>query len=173
MYVSTWIIKDDCFSATSTNKIRHRWFASSLYKSVKTLNLFKSTRSDAASIRKEQLYAWIYLLLLGSFGIPIFYSFMADLIMTKVYSNPSIEEYEDLFNLHGENLVCPCTKISSPYKAFITQLKVNWFHQICYEKNLFAISDKQFGTQPSLAFTNGVDLKSCQHSFVEVLKQLC
>ena len=99
---------------------------------IKTLNFFESSFTDAASLRQQRIYTRIYLFLFfGSLSTLVSYSSIVDRTITQSYMLPSIADYEHLLDLYPDSVQCPCTRISIPYDAFVTQLQVTSFHQAC------------------------------------------
>ncbi|CAF1387811.1 unnamed protein product [Adineta ricciae] len=104
-----------------------------IYQSMKTLNLFSSEITDERSILLQQIYTRVYLILyLTSLGILLFYTAIIERSLTQTYSVSSLNDYQQLLiDLKTDQINCPCTRISIPYGDFVTELRVNTFHEAC------------------------------------------
>lgn len=160
-------------SESRGNTQNHR-FATRIVQSIKAVNLFESTQVDPNSIRRQQYYTQIYLvLLISSLSVLLFYSSIIVRTVTKRHDHPSIKDYEHLFSIYENNLECPCTKIAIPYYTFVHQLKVKSFHQVCSTKLVYCSFTNFYVTKYSGSFTNGADFSSWKNPFVYGLQQLC
>jgi hypothetical protein len=120
------------FLVRASSNVRLRQFSKKISQSIVELNVFKTNSIDVTSIRKERTFTRVYLILLGiSLSTLILYSSLLDRTRSKIHLVHSVLDYEQLLGLHLENLRCPCTRISLPYSAFITQFDVNSFHPVC------------------------------------------
>ena len=97
---------------------------------VTTLNLFDSETDDVQIKHIERISTWVYILLLGG-ALVVYTMYTAcstDITVNQVPVS-SLADYEELANASLRDLQCSCTRISVPYKHFIT---VNTtFHQVC------------------------------------------
>jgi hypothetical protein len=120
------------FLGRASPSVRLRQFSKKITQSIVELNVFKTNSIDVTIIRKERTLTRVYLILLGiSLSTVILYSSLLERTTSKIHLVDSILDYEQLLGLHPENLRCPCTRISLPYSAFITQFDVNSFHPVC------------------------------------------
>ncbi|CAF2902166.1 unnamed protein product [Rotaria sp. Silwood2] len=103
----------------------------------------------------------------------MFYSSIIGRVIRKTHLQPSIEDYEHLLNLHPDGVDCPCTRISIPYNTFVTQLKVDLYHQACttdvIERTLIMGSI----IDPATTYTNRINFQSWRFSFIDGLNRLC
>ncbi len=105
---------------------------SSTYKSVKHLNLYQTKIIDEETIKQQRLFTRIYILLFTSvLSVLLFYTAIIERNVSKTIVTPTITEYENLLNIYSNDVNCPCTFISIPYKEFVTDLHVTEFHQAC------------------------------------------
>ena len=97
---------------------------------VTTLNLFDSETDDVQIIHIERVSTWVYLLLLVvTLSVFTIYTASSTDITVNQVPVSSLADYEELANASLRHLQCPCTRISVPYKHFIS---VNTtFHQVC------------------------------------------
>jgi len=103
-----------------------------IYKSIINMNLFKTTSTDEIDLRQQKIYTRIYLVLfISCLSVLLFYTAIIERSITKIQTTPSIEDYEHLLDLYSDEINCPCTRISIPYNEFVTDLRVNAFHQAC------------------------------------------
>ena len=109
------------------------YFLTNIYQSVKTMNLFESEITDEITIRRQQIYTRIYLVLYTTtLSIILFYTAVVERSTSKTYSTSSIEYHKQLvMNLRTNDLACPCTRISIPYSEFINELRVDRMHEAC------------------------------------------
>ncbi|CAF0792249.1 unnamed protein product [Adineta ricciae] len=117
------------------NSGRHylTYFLTNIYHSVKRMNLFKSEITDDVTIRRQQMYTRIYLVLyITTISVILFYTAVVERSTSKTYDVSSIGDYSELVkNLRTNDLRCPCTRISISYGEFINELRVNTFHEAC------------------------------------------
>ena len=103
-----------------------------LYKSILNYNLYQTTSTDAGDVHEERIYTRVYLITWTScLTLLLFYLAAREHTITKTYVQPSSMDYEYLRDLYFNDVNCPCTRISIPYKEFVTKLHVNAFHQAC------------------------------------------
>ncbi|CAF4287047.1 unnamed protein product [Rotaria sp. Silwood2] len=153
---------------------RRKRFLNDLVQTILAINLFKSLTSDRTSEHKQKIYSRVYLILFISIlGIVMFYSSIIGRVIRKTHLQPSIEDYEHLLNLHPDGVDCPCTRISIPYNTFVTQLKVDLYHQACttdvIERTLIMGSI----IDPATTYTNRINFQSWRFSFIDGLNRLC
>ena len=101
-------------------------------RQLRTLNLFPSIPSsvDEQRLYEEQITARLFIvLLLLSLTILLLYTWLIDIVQTAIINTPTVTQYNELHPTHPQTLVCPCTKISNNYGAFV-QLNYT-FHQLC------------------------------------------
>ncbi|CAF1140556.1 unnamed protein product [Adineta ricciae] len=97
-----------------------------------SFNLFPSI---PPSVDEQRLYEerittrFFIILLLISLTILILYTSLIDITQTDIVSSPTMTEYGELYSIYSQRLICPCTKISNNYGAFV-QLNYT-FHQLC------------------------------------------
>ncbi|CAF1951377.1 unnamed protein product [Rotaria magnacalcarata] len=129
---------------------------------------------DRISEYKQKIYTRVYLILfICILGFLLFYSSITGCILLKTTLNPSIIDYENLLQLRGDDIECPCTRISIPYKAFVTQLNISLYHQVytldAIRRTLTTGSIIDGGT----AFVNRADFRSGRFEFIKGLDMLC
>ncbi|CAF1027533.1 unnamed protein product [Adineta steineri] len=97
---------------------------------LSTINLFDSESNNIEIIRLERITTKLYLLVftICIYSITIYILF-SDITIDQSFSNPSQNDYNNLFISYSKSLDCPCSKISITYKDFI---EINTtFHQMC------------------------------------------
>ena len=103
-----------------------------LYKSILNYNLYQTTSTDAVNVHEQRIYTRVYLILWTScMTLLLLYPAVKERTITKTYVQPSFLDYAYLRDLYFNDINCPCTRISIPYKEFVTELRVNAFHQAC------------------------------------------
>ncbi|CAF4132192.1 unnamed protein product, partial [Adineta steineri] len=103
-----------------------------IFQWIKQINLFKSSvnQSIDATKNKQYLITRVYLILLaGSILTLLLFTSLSTHITTMTISNPSIDVYRNLQDIHQDTLKCPCSTTTIPYETFIS-LSPN-FHQVC------------------------------------------
>ena len=128
IYLYSYII----ILASSSPIIQFYHFFSSICKSLRNLNLYKTTSTDEVDLRQQRIHTRIYLvLLITCLGVLLFYTAIVERSVIRIQAVSSIEDYEHLQNLYSEDVSCPCRRISILYNEFVTELRVNTFHQAC------------------------------------------
>lgn len=138
-----------------------------LYQKVLTLNIFPSSNEIV-----DGLYATRIYILLLSCGVLILIFYSSVNVRTRIdqISQPSLNEYEQLYLHYSSTLVCPCTHLSIPYSTII-DIKP-YFHQVCSSdlvKNDNWILN--FGSGRSRYYT--LDFRGRQVELVSILQMLC
>jgi len=111
-------------------RLKHN--ASVTYQSIKTVNLFKTGTTNEVDLRQQQIYTRVYLVFyISSLSVLLFYTAVVERSISKTYLSPSIMDYEQLTDIYSDDVNCPCTHISILYSEFITELRVNSFHEAC------------------------------------------
>ena len=105
------------------------------YRSLVDLNLFKTASTDDRICRQQKIYTRVYLIVfLGCLSVLLFYNAVVERSVSQTHWSPSIAEFEHLHDLYQDGLSCPCTKVSIPYGDFVTELRVDAYHQVCFDK---------------------------------------
>ncbi|CAF3420766.1 unnamed protein product [Rotaria sp. Silwood1] len=98
----------------------------------RNLNLFSSIppSTNEFDLRNERISTRIFILLLFlSTTTLIIHTSLVNVTKTVNIHAPSFKTYSQLYLIHSQTLICPCTTISIEYKKF---LYVNYtFHQVC------------------------------------------
>ena len=109
---------------------RLRSLPGKLRKYLVELNLFKrsSRRTDA---RHEQRFTTrLFLIVLGISLVAISsYAFLSTQTETITIDNPSLDDYDHLWQLYRDSLRCPCSQIAIKYSSFVEITPI--FHQVC------------------------------------------
>ncbi|UJR18325.1 hypothetical protein I4U23_005227 [Adineta vaga] len=135
-----------------------------IYNLIININLYKT---EPTNVQLQKTYTRIYALLFtSSLIILLFYNAIIERSITKTYTTPSIINYEYLLSIYSENVNCPCTYIAIPYDKFITELRVNTFHQ----DEKYRISSDSY---PARRYLSENDFRNNKLMFVKVLRQLC
>ncbi|CAF1388030.1 unnamed protein product [Adineta steineri] len=102
-----------------------------VFQWIKQINLFKSSvDQNTDATKKQYLITRVYLILLaGSILTLLLFTSLSTHITTMTVSNPSIDVYRNLQDIHQDTLKCPCSTATIPYETFIS-LSPN-FHQVC------------------------------------------
>ncbi|CAF1539950.1 unnamed protein product [Adineta ricciae] len=145
------------------------------YQSIKGLNLFTIEPTDNRSIHQQLVYTRIYLVIyLTSLSILLFYTAIVERSITKTYSVSSIMDYKQLLtDLQTDDVNCPCTRISIPYGDFVSELRVNRFHEACETNTIDKILSSGLPAAAIPVFTNGRNFELWQQFFIESIKLLC
>jgi len=107
----------------------------SLYNALITLNIFSrhnfgSNTDQTIAKQLGQQTTRIYIIFLViSFVTSTVYIVSRKQILTKNFNQPSLNTYNQLMQDYGDQLICFCSSISSPYSKFI-EIKPK-FHEIC------------------------------------------
>jgi hypothetical protein len=103
-----------------------------ILESILNYNLYQTTSTEEANVHEERMYTRVYVIVFTScLTLLLFYTAVKEQTITKTYAQPSFMDYEHLRNLYFDDISCPCTRISIPYKEFVTTLRVDTFHQAC------------------------------------------
>jgi hypothetical protein len=91
---------------------------------LRQLNVFASDNPNAADEHKvqNQIIATriFFILLILSVVVLTIYSSQTQLTTTVTITNPSIEQYQSLYNSHSSTLTCPCKNIVVPHETFLS-----------------------------------------------------
>ncbi|CAF4371750.1 unnamed protein product, partial [Rotaria sp. Silwood2] len=113
------------------------------------LNLFKTSSQDPSIIQRQRLTTRLFLvLIIISIIIYSFYISISTQTKTIIITNPSRDEYEQLWKMHSDTVYCPCSQIVIPYSNFIEIIPK--FHQLC--SSMF-ISPEWFNMYGAVEFT--------------------
>ncbi|CAF1270304.1 unnamed protein product [Adineta ricciae] len=93
--------------------------------------------------------------------------------ITRTYVKPSIEDYEYLYDLHDGNIDCACTKISIPYRSFVTLFNVAAFHEICSTDAVDNSLTVGKILEAGEIFTNKIDFQTWSDAFIDGIKKIC
>jgi hypothetical protein len=95
------------------------------------LNLFeRKTPRTVTIIFREQLLTRIFILLLTILSVAAgFYTFLVVQNQVVTISQPSLADYQQLYNNYSDTLQCPCSQLSVPYGTFLNVTFV--LHQVC------------------------------------------
>ena len=113
------------------NQISIQIFLTSSKTYVQKLNLFKIVDQRTEDrIKQQKLTTRIYLILLAiaATTLLLFNSLNMETV-TVTTSNPSLNTYIKLQELHSQTLRCPCSTITIPYNQFLLFSPI--LHQIC------------------------------------------
>ncbi|CAF1446796.1 unnamed protein product [Adineta steineri] len=150
-----------------------------IYTKLIDLNIFPlwSFGSDTNRMiakRLGQMATRLYILLLMiSFTIVALYTIIQPQLITKTFSNPSFNLYNNLVQKHKTTLQCQCSSISSTYNHYVEITPV--FHQVCsstfvsdeWRENLLA------GLVPDLSIYNATDYRRFLLAHLQFLNGLC
>jgi hypothetical protein len=115
---------------STTSRLNHLFRV--IYQSSINMNLYKTTSTDEINVKQQRIYTRVYLaLFISCLSVLLFYTAIIERTITETHTLPSITDYEHLLDLHGDDVNCPCTRITIPYNDFITELRVSEFHQAC------------------------------------------
>ena len=96
------------------------------------LNVFPSVlpTTDEYQLRNQRISTRLFIfLLILLLSILLLYTSLIDITQTVNVKAPPINEYLQLYDLHGQALICDCTQISINYEKFISIQYT--FHQVC------------------------------------------
>ncbi|CAF1684557.1 unnamed protein product, partial [Adineta ricciae] len=98
-----------------------------------TLNIFPSIppSTDEHQLHNQRISTRLFLLcLIGSLTILLVYNSLITITQTVTIPSPTITQYSQLYEQHGQILICPCSTISVDYRKFLNLgYKI---HQVCY-----------------------------------------
>ncbi|CAF4171623.1 unnamed protein product, partial [Adineta steineri] len=102
-----------------------------IFQWIRQINLFKSSADqNVDAIKKQCLTTRVYLILLaGSILTLLLFTSLSTHVTTMTISNPSIDVYRNLQDIHQDTLKCPCSTTTIPYETFISLSPI--FHQVC------------------------------------------
>jgi hypothetical protein len=81
-----------------TARLKH--VASVTYQSIKTVNLFKTGKTNEVDLRQQQIYTRVYLVFyISSLSVLLFYTAVVERSISKTYLSPSIMDYEQLTDI--------------------------------------------------------------------------
>ena len=81
-------------------------------------------------MREQRLATRLFLIILGISLVAISsYAFLSTQTETVTIDNPSLIDYEHLWQLYRDSLRCPCSQIAIQYSTFIEMRPI--FHQVC------------------------------------------
>ncbi|CAF4151516.1 unnamed protein product, partial [Adineta steineri] len=102
-----------------------------MFQWIKQINLFKSSvNQNINATKKQYVITRIYLILLaGSILTLLLFTSLSTHITTITVSNPSIDVYRNLQDIHQDTLKCPCSTTTIPYETFISLSPI--FHHVC------------------------------------------
>ena len=111
---------------------RVKYVFAEIYRSIVNLNLFTTLSANIAELQDQRLYTRVYLVVYSiSLGLFLFYAEVIERKIIKTHRITSVTEYERLHEQYADGLNCPCMHISIPYNDFVTELRVQAFHQSC------------------------------------------
>ena len=147
-----------------------------MWHTVASLNLFHSRLANEEDVVRQRWTTRLFIFLMVNtvavIGVYIFFSVQPQLITV---SHPSLEIYNRLYNNYSTTLSCPCSRISIPYKKFLTIEYT--LHQICSSTLVsaswldFILSYPQSETFQTLAYL--VDFRSLAPSYFQLLVMVC
>ncbi|CAF0999681.1 unnamed protein product [Adineta steineri] len=143
----------------------------SFVKSMKRLNLFKNVDERMEnSIKQQKLITRVYLVLLtGSILILLFFNSLSTQTITIIDRYPSLNAYNELQIMYTNTVKCPCSKMTIPYRTFISIFPV--LHQVCSSD---FITDRWISIL-NQSITNGIsiDWRNRAFSQAQLLSNLC
>ncbi|CAF1377883.1 unnamed protein product [Adineta steineri] len=130
---------------SSTIGARFRNFPRIIYDKIKNFNIYETESTDNTHIRQQQIYTRIYLFLyIILLSIVLFYTILIERRITETQDLNSLNESERLLSVYSDDISCPCTYTSIPYHKFITELRVDPFHEACDINRLPTILKKEY-----------------------------
>ena len=103
-----------------------------LWNFLKNLNLFPSAppSEDQYVLRTQRISTRLFLLLLvQSLIVLLIYTATVTVLKTFIVSNPSLDQYKQLYAQYPSTLACPCRQASIQYKSFVS---MNYtLHDVC------------------------------------------
>ncbi|CAF1424346.1 unnamed protein product [Adineta steineri] len=117
---------------SSSIGVRFRNFPRIIYDKIKNFNIYETESTDNTHIRQQQIYTRIYLFLyIILLSIVLFYTILIERRITETLVLHSLNESERLLSFYSDDISCPCTYTSISYDKFITELRVDPFHEAC------------------------------------------
>ena len=130
--VDRWTNRTISILAPTSISVRCKRLPRLAYRSLVELNLFKTASTDDRICRQQKIYTRVYLIMfLSCLSVLLFYNAVVERSVSKTHSSPTVADFEHLHDLYKDGLSCPCTKVSIPYGNFVTDLRVDSFHQVC------------------------------------------
>lgn len=94
------------------------------------LNILQRHGSDEQQVKYQRIATRIYMVILTlSLIVLSFYIFVRESTRRKTIVTPLQRQYDELYRVHGDNLYCSCSSISTEYSTFV-HIEAS-FHQIC------------------------------------------
>ena len=96
-----------------------------------TFNLFKNrNKRSNEDVQYQRVTTRIYIILLSvSLFVLLVYLSLENITQTKTVKNPSIDQFNLLYQEYSESVQCPCQKLSIEYQTFIQFYPE--FHSVC------------------------------------------
>ena len=111
-----------------------------IYRWIININLFQSASTDIKHLQEQRRLTRVYLFVyLVSLGLLLFYSGVIERKIGQTHRLTSIMDYEHLHEQYSDAIQCPCVHISIPYKDFVSELRVQSFHQACLAESVGVI----------------------------------
>ena len=97
------------------------------------INLFETAPTDDELVQQQQkIHTRVYVILFISvMSVLLFYDALVERKITKTQQSPSFVDYNHLYDLYRDGINCPCAHVAIPYSGFVTELRVDSFHQVC------------------------------------------
>ncbi|CAF3689172.1 unnamed protein product [Adineta steineri] len=148
---------------SSSIDVRFRNFPRIIYVKIKNFNIYETESTDNTLIRQQQIYTRVYLFLyIILLSIVLFYTILIERRISKTQALQSLNESERLLSLYSDDISCPCTYTSIPYRNFITELQ---------SIRIIVFADVSHYAGGSTNY--GEDYSLWGKSFIESLEQLC
>jgi hypothetical protein len=97
-----------------------------------SINPFASSSTDIDHLQEQRLYTPVYLIVYSiTLCLLLFYAGVIEHKTIKTHRLTSIADFEYLHELNAQGMSCPCAHIPIPYNEFVTELRVQPFHQSC------------------------------------------
>jgi hypothetical protein len=150
---------------------------------VTTFNFFKNrNKRSNEDIQYQTISTRIYTILLSvSLFILLLYLSLENTTQIKTVRNPSIDQFNLLYEKYSDNLQCPCQKLSIEYQSFIRFYPQ--FHSICASDFLTSKiwleidypSSKfdQYGTGIPTFISNKDDFRQIVSPLLQLLSSFC
>ncbi|CAF1552686.1 unnamed protein product, partial [Adineta ricciae] len=150
-----------------------------IHNELINLNLFPpwtfgSNVDRATSKHFGQLSTRLYIvLLIGTFVILALYTVVRPQPLKKTFLSPSLHIYNSLIQEHGNELQCPCSRISSQYTNHVTIKSI--FHQVCSSHFVSSEwrTDLTKGLVSNLSIYDQRDYRRFLSAHLQFLTQLC
>ncbi|CAF0779383.1 unnamed protein product [Rotaria sp. Silwood1] len=139
-------------------------------------NLFSSdNENNNKEDRVETIHTRLYIsfLLIGLLIVALYFSFVKP-TQTFTILFPTLEEFKQLKSLHSSNLICPCSRLSTPY-AQITSVSPQ-YHQVCSSEFLQKLWLSYFGrVELNIEDVNFItpDFRVSGQSFFDFIRSFC